>query len=164
MKVACLFTDSIYTLVVSDRGGTKRDVLDLGFTGAWETTGGDGMARVGSAERGGISETFIKTEVGVSGTGGMTGMDVGTSDYALPALVVLASDPRTYLSPHSADSWLVLRVVSLWRFCNTSVGGRSGNSEGSGTFSSGMGLPQKKRFQASKRALISAKIVSILAE
>ena len=49
MKAACLLTDSIYALVVFDRGGIGRDVLDPGLVGIGETTGGDGMDGAGSA-------------------------------------------------------------------------------------------------------------------
>ena len=122
------------------------------------------MVRARSTGRGGVSESSIGTEVGVSGVGTGTGAGVGTSGCALPASTVMASDPRAYLSPDSADSWLVLRVVGVWRFYNTSVGRRSEDSERSGIFSSRTGLPWKKRFRALKRAHISAKIVSILAE
>ena len=51
MKVACLLTDSIYALVVSDRGRTGRDVLDPGFVGMGEAIGGDDTTGVGSAGR-----------------------------------------------------------------------------------------------------------------
>ena len=165
VKVACLLTDSIYALAVSDRGRIGMDVLDFGFTGIEETIGGDGIAGARSAGRGRVLEIVIGTEIGVSRTIVGTGAGVGTSsDYALLASLVLALDPGACLSLDSADSWLVLRVVGVWRFCNTSVGGRFENSKRSGTFSSGMGLPRKKWFRASKKALISAKIVSILAE
>ena len=121
MKAVCLLTYSMYVLAVSDRGGTRRDVLDSGFTSVGETTGGDGMTGAGSAGRGGVSEICVRTEAGVSGTGVGTRVGVGTSGCALLALVVLASDPGACLSPDSADSWLVLRVVGVWRFCNTSL-------------------------------------------
>ena len=141
MKAACFLIDSMYALAVSDRGGIGRDVFDSGFTDAGETAGGDGIAGVGSAGRDGVSETFVGTKAGVSGTVVGIGAGVGTSSgCALPASMVLASNHGAYLSPDSADSWLVLRVVGVWRFCNTSVGRRSGNSERFGTFSSGTGL------------------------
>ena len=164
MKAACLLTDSIYALAISDRGGTRRDVLDPGFAGVGEATGGDGMTRAGSARRGGVSEVSIGTGVGVSGVDVGSGAGIGTFGCAFPTSDVMASDLGVGLSPDFADSWLVLRVSGVWRFSNTSIGGRSGNSYRSGTLSSGSGLPWKKRFRASKRALISAKIVSILAE
>ena len=165
VKVAGLLTDSMYALAVFDRGGTGRNVLDSRSTSTGEATGGDGIAEAGSTGRGGVSETFVKNEAGVSGTVVGMGASVGTSSgCALPASLVLASDHGACLSPDSANSWLVLRAVGVWRFCNTFVGGRSGNFERFGTFSSGTGLLQKKQFWASKRALISAKLVSILAE
>ena len=114
MKAACLFTDSMYALVVSNRGRTCKDVLDSGFTGAEETTRGDRIARVGSVGKDGVSKTFVETEAGVSGTIVGMGVGVGTSSCcALPAPMVLASDPRACLSSDSADSWLVLRVVGV---------------------------------------------------
>ena len=164
MKVACLLTDSIYTLAVAARGNTGNDVLALGFAGIGEATGGDGMAGAGSAGRGGVSEMSIGTEIGVSRIDAGTGTGVGTSGRAPPASAVLASDPGAYLSPDFADSWLVLRIGGVWRFCNTSKEGRSRNFDRSRTISSGTGLLWKKRFWASKRALISAKMVSILAD
>ena len=164
MKAACLLTDSIYTLAISDRGGTGRDVLDPGFAGVEEVAGGDDTTRAGSARRDGVLEVSTGTEAWVSGVDIGFEAGIGISGCILSTSDVLATGSRIGLSPDSADSWLVLRVGGVWRFCNTSVGGRSGNSDRSGTLSSGTELPRKKRFRASKRALISAKIVSILAE
>ena len=164
MEATCLLTDSMYALVVSDRGRIGRDVLDPGFAGMGEAAGGDDTTGVESVGRGGVSEVSTGTGAWVFGVGIGSGAGIGTSDCALPTSNVLASDSGASLSPDSADSWLVLRVGGVWRFCNTSVGGRSGNSDRSGTFSNGTGLPRKNRFRASKRALISAKMVSILAE
>ena len=48
MKAACLLTDSIYSLAVSDRGGIEKEVLGLGFASMGETAGGDGTTRAGS--------------------------------------------------------------------------------------------------------------------
>ena len=61
MKAACLLTSSIYSLAVSNEGGTKKDVLGLGFAGVGETAGGDSTTRAGSVERGGVSEVSIGT-------------------------------------------------------------------------------------------------------
>ena len=113
MKAACLLTNSMYALAIFDRGRTGRDVLDSGFTCVEETARGDEMAKAGSAGKGGVLETFVGIEAGVSGTGIRTEVGVGTSDCALPTLVALASDPRACLSLDSADSWLVLRVVGV---------------------------------------------------
>ena len=165
VKAACLLIDSTYILVVSDRGGMGKDVLGSKFTKMGEGAGGDRIARAGSAGRGGVSETVVRTKIGVSGTIVGTEASIDTSSgCVLPASLVLALDPRTCHSPDSVDFWLVLRVVGVWRFCSTSIGGRFGNSMRSGTFSSGTGLPRKKQFRVAKRARISAKIVSILAE
>ena len=170
MKAACLLTDSIYSLAVSDRGGTEKEVLGLGFTGMGEIVGGNGTIGAGSAGRGGVLEVSIGTGSWASGVGVGPGAGVGASGCGLSTSDALASDPGAGLSLDSANSLLVLRVGDVWRFCNTSVGERSGNSDRSGntdrsgTFSSRIGLPRKKRFRVSKRSLISAKMVSILAE
>ena len=144
MKAACLLTDSIYALTVSDRGGREKDVLGLGFASVWETAGGDDMTGAGSVGRGGVLEVSIETGSWASGVsiGSVTG--AGTSSCALPTLDVLALDPGAGLSPDSADSWLVFRVGDVWRFCNTFVGERSGNSDRFGTFSSGKGCPGRR--------------------
>ena len=166
MKAACLLTDSIYSLIVSDNGGTgaENEILGLGFAGVGEMVSGDGTTGAGSAGRGGVSEVSIGIGSWASRVGAGSGTSVGASYCGLSTSDVLASDPGAGLSPDSADSWLVLRVVEIWRFCNTSVDGRSGNSDRSGTFSNRTGLPWKKRFRLLKRTLISAKMVSILAE
>ena len=142
MKAVCLLTDSTYILAVSNRGRMDKDVLDSRFTGLGEGAGGDGIAEAGSVGRGGVSETVVEIETRVFGTVVGTKAGVGTSSSSvLPASLVLALDSGAYRSPDSVDSWLVLRVFGVWRFCSTSIGGRSGNSIRSGTFSSGTGLP-----------------------
>ena len=151
MKAACLLTDSTYALAVSDRDGMGMDVLGSGFTSTREGAGGDGIAGAGSTGRGRVPETVVGTVTGVSGivvgtktgvfgfvvgieTGvseTVVGMEAGvgtSSDCALPASLVLASDPGACYSLDSVYSWLVLKVVGVWRFYSTSVGGRSGNS------------------------------------
>ena len=166
MKAACLLTDSIYFVAVFDSGGTRaeNEILGLGFAGVGEMVGGDGTMGAGSAGRGGVSEVSIGIGFWASGVGARSGIGVGASDCSLSASDVLASDLGAGLSLDFADSWLVLRVVGVWRFYNTSKGGRSKNSDRSGTFFSGTGLPRKKRFQLSKRTLISVKMETILAE
>ena len=142
MKAACFLTNSTYALAVSDRGRMGIDVLGSEFTSTGVGAGGDEIIGAESTRRGGVSEIIVETET--AGSGIIVGMEasVGTSfDCALPASLVPASDLRACRSPDSIDSWLVLRVVGVWRFYNTSIGG---NSVRSGTFSSGMGLPQKK--------------------
>ena len=88
----------------------------------------------------------------------------GDSCWGHSASDVLASDPGAGLLPDSAESRVVLRIVSVYRFCSRSASGRSRKSVRSGNFSNGIGLPQKKRFLLSKRTLISARMVSILVE
>ena len=61
VKAACLLTDSIYSLAVSDRGGTEKEVLGLRFAGMGETAGGDKTTGAGSVGRGGVSEVSIGT-------------------------------------------------------------------------------------------------------
>ena len=51
--------------------------------------------------------------VGTGTLGLGSGTGVGASCGGLSASDVLASDPRAGLSPDSADSWLVLRVVGV---------------------------------------------------
>ena len=94
-----------------------------------------------------------------TGTGSGPGTGVGASCCGRSASDVLMSDAEA-----SVESQVVLRVVGIYRFCNNSVGRRSGKSVRSGTFSSRTGLPWKKRFRLSKRILISARMVSILVE
>ena len=171
MKAACLLTDSMYSLAVSDSSGigVGNGTLGLGFDGTGEVVGGDGTTGAGSTGRGGVSVVSIGTEswssgVGAgsgtsvevgseTGAGSGSGTGVGASCCGRSASDVLASDPGA-----SIESRVVLRVVGVCRFCNNSGGGRSG------TFSSGTGLPRKKRFRLSKRILISARMVSILVE
>ena len=177
VKVACLLTDSMYSLAVSDSGGIEagNGTLGLGFDGTGEVVGGDGTMGAGSTGRGGVSVVSIGTESWSSGVGAGSGTGVevgsgtgagagpgtgvGVSCYGRSASNVLANDLRA-----SVESWVILRVVGVCRFCNNSGGGRSGKSVRSGTFSSGTGLPRKKRFWLSKRILISARMVSILVE
>ena len=105
MKAACLLTNSIYALAISDRGRIGMDVLGSGFADTKETTGGDGIAGAKSMGRDEISNTIDGTETEVSGTIVGTEVVVGTSfGCALPASLVLASDPRACLSPDSVDS------------------------------------------------------------
>ena len=61
MKAACLLTDSIYFLIVSNSGGLRvgTGTLGLEFAGAGEMVGGDGMTGAGFAERGAVSEMSI---------------------------------------------------------------------------------------------------------
>ena len=150
VKATCLLTDSIYSLAVSDNGGigAGTGILGLGFAGVGEVVGGDGMTGAGFAGRGGISEVSIGIGAWTSGvdTNSGTGVEVdsgigvGASGCGLFASDVLASNPGAGLPPDSSD-WFVLRIVGVWRFCNNSVGGRSGKSVGSGTFSNGIRLP-----------------------
>ena len=171
MKAACLLTDSMYSLVVSNSGGigAGNGTLGLGFDGTGEVVGGDGTTGAGSTGRGGVSVVSIGTESWSSGVGAgsRTGVEVGpgtgagsgpgrgvgASCYGRSASDVLASDLGA-----SVELRVILRVVGVCRFCNSSGGGRSG------TYSSGTRLPRKKRFRLSKRILISARMVSILVE
>ena len=177
MKAACLLTDSMYSLAVSDSGGigAGSGTLGLGFDGTDEVLGGDGTTEAGFMGRDGVSVVSIGTEswssgVGAgsgtsvevgsgSGAGSGPGTGVGASCYSRFASNVLASDPGA-----SIESRVVLRVVGICRFCNNSGGGRFGKSVRSGNFSNGVGLHRKKRFRLSKRTLISARMVSILVE
>ena len=93
MKAACLLTDSIYALVVFDRGGTKKDVLGFGFAGMAETVDGDDTNGAGSVGRGGVLEVSIETGSWASGVSVGSGAGAGTSGCALPTSDVLASDP-----------------------------------------------------------------------
>ena len=182
MKAACLLTDSMYSLAVSNSGGigAGNGTLGHGFAGVGEVVGGVGTTGAGSTGRGGVSEVSIGIGVWTSGVdtsfgtgvevgsgtriGAGPGTGVGASCCGWSASDVLASDPGAGLPMDSTDSWFVLRVVDVWRFCNNSVGGRSGKSVRSETFTNGTGLPRKKRFRLSKRTLISARMVSILVE
>ena len=64
MKAACLLTDSMYSLAVSDSGGVGagNGTLGLGFDGTSEVVGGDGTTGAGSMGRGGVSVVSIGTE------------------------------------------------------------------------------------------------------
>ena len=64
MKAACLLTDSMYSLAVSDSGeiGAGNGTLGLGFDGTGESLGGDGTTRVEFVGRGGVSVVSIGTE------------------------------------------------------------------------------------------------------
>ena len=66
---ACLLTDSIYSLAVSDNGGigAETGILGLGFADVGEVVGGDGTTGAGSAERGGVSEVSIRIGAWTSG-------------------------------------------------------------------------------------------------
>ena len=61
MKAACLLTDSIYSLAVSDSDGIGFETGTLGrrFAGVGEVVGGDGTAGEGSTGRGDVSELSI---------------------------------------------------------------------------------------------------------
>ena len=129
MKAACLLTDSIYSLAVSDRGETGAEVLGLGFASVGEVVGGDGTTGAGSAESGGVLEVSIgiKSWASKVGAGSGTGVDVGCGTSAgvgpgtgvgasccdLPASDVLASDPGAGLPPDSTEFGFVLRVVGV---------------------------------------------------
>ena len=110
MKAACLLTDSIYSLAVSDRGGIEKEVLGLGFASMGKIAGGDGMTRAGSVGRSGVSEVSIGTGSWASRVGVGSKIGVGTSNCGLSTFDVLTSDLGAGLSLDSADSWLVLRV------------------------------------------------------
>ena len=82
MKAACLLTDSMYSLAVSDSDGVgaENGTLGLGFDGTSEVVGGDGTTGAGSTRRGGVSVVSIGTEswsFGV-GAGFRTGVEVGS--------------------------------------------------------------------------------------
>ena len=64
MKVACLLTDSMYSLAVSDSGGigAGNGTLGLGFDGTCESVGGDGTTGAEFVGRGGVSVVSIGTE------------------------------------------------------------------------------------------------------
>ena len=115
MKAACLLTDSIYSLAVSDSGGTgaENEILGLGFAGMGEMVGGDGTTEAGSTGRGGVSKVSIGIGSWAPGVGTGSGTGVGASCCGRSASDVLASDPGAGLSLESADSWIVLRVVGI---------------------------------------------------
>ena len=157
-----------------ERNVSKRRHLQ-GVRHTSEVVGGDGTTRAGSTGRGGVSVVSIGTESWSSriGAGSGTGVEVGSGTDAgsgprtgvgASCCSRSASDVLAFNPGASIESRVVLRVVGVCRFCNNSVGGRSGKSVKSGTFSSGTGLLRKKRFQLSKRILISTRMVSILVE
>ena len=131
MKAAGLFTDSMYSLAISDSGGVGvgNGTLGCGFAGVGAVVGEDGMAREGSTGRGGVSEVSIGIGVWTSGvdtdsgtgvevgSGIRIGVDLGTgvgaSCCGWSALDVLASDPGAGLLPDSAKSRIVLRIVGV---------------------------------------------------
>ena len=82
MKAACLLTDSMYSLAISDSGGVGagNGTLGPGFDGTSEVVGGDGTTGAGSTRRGGVSVVSIGTKSWSSGvgTGSGTGVDVGS--------------------------------------------------------------------------------------
>ena len=131
MKAACLLTDSIYFLVVSDSGeiGAGNGTLGLGFASIGEVVEGDGTTGAGSAGRGGVSEVSIETgswpsgvgagsrtgaEIGSgTGTSASRGTEIGASCCGRSASDILASDLGAGLPSDSVESWVVLRVVSV---------------------------------------------------
>ena len=84
MKVACLLTDSIYSLAISDRGGAEEEVLGFGFAGVGETVGGDGRTGAGAVGRGGVLEVSIEIGSWTSGVGIDSRTGVGASGCGLP--------------------------------------------------------------------------------
>ena len=84
--------------------------------------------------------------------------------WAFVTSLDMASDTGSFGNPNLDKSRFVLNVVGVYRLYRTSSDGRSRNSERSGTLSREMELVRRNRFHAVKRARISAKIVSILAE
>ena len=86
MKVACLLTDSMYSLVVSANSGIgiKYRTFGLGFDGVGEVVGGDGTTGAGSMGRGGVLVVSIGTESWPSGVGAGsgTGVEVGSGTGA----------------------------------------------------------------------------------
>ena len=86
MKAACLLTDSMYSLAVSDNGGigAGNGTLGLGFDGVSEVVGGDGTTGAGSTGRDGVLVVSIGTESWPSGVGvGFgTGVEVGSGTEA----------------------------------------------------------------------------------
>ena len=63
MKVACLLTDSMYSLAVSANGGlgVGSGALGLGSDAASESVGGDGTTGAGLMGRGGVLVVSIGT-------------------------------------------------------------------------------------------------------
>ena len=121
MKAACLLTNSIYSLDVSDSGGTgaENGILGLEFAGVGEVVGGDGTTGAGSIRVGSWTSRVgagsgTCVEVGLrtcAGVGPRTGVDALCC--GLSALDVLASDPGAGLPLDSAESWFVLRVFGV---------------------------------------------------
>ena len=64
MKAACLLTNSIYSLAVSDSGGIGAGTRTwgLGFANVGEVVGGDGTTGARSAGKGGVLEVSIGIE------------------------------------------------------------------------------------------------------
>ena len=95
---ACLVTDSAYILVVFDRGGKGKEVLDSRFTGPEEGAGGDRITGVGLAGRGGVASEA----------------SVGTScDRVLSTSLDQTLDPGSCHPPDSVVSGFVLSVVGV---------------------------------------------------
>ena len=63
MKAACLLTDSMYSLAVSDNGGigAGSGALGLGLDVTGELVGGDRTTGAGLMGRGGVSVVSIGT-------------------------------------------------------------------------------------------------------
>ena len=64
MKAACLLTDSMYSLAVSDSGGigAGNGTLGLGFDGTGESVSRGGAMGAEFVGRGGVSVVSIGTE------------------------------------------------------------------------------------------------------
>ena len=92
MKAACLLTDSIYSLAISDRGRTKKDVLGLAFASVEETAGRDGTTGAGSVGRSGILVVSIGIGSWASDVCVGSGAGVGASGCGLSTSDVLAFD------------------------------------------------------------------------
>ena len=109
-----------------------------------------------------------RLELALSGAGVIFGVNAGTlfvrCTPKTPLGLDLASDPRSFGNPNLDKLGFIFNFIAVVRPCSTSSGGRSRNSERSKTLSKGIGLVQRSRFHATKRACISARIVSILAE
>ena len=103
LPAACLLTDSMYSLVVSDNGGigAGNETLGRGFAGVGEVVGRDGTTEAGSTGRGGVSKVSIGIGVWTSGvdTSSGTGVEVdsgtevGASCCSRSASDILASNP-----------------------------------------------------------------------
>ena len=81
MKAACLLTDSIKSLAISDSSGVGvgNGTLGCKFARVGAVVGEDGTMGAGSTGRGGVSEVSIRIGVWTSGidTGSGTGVEVG---------------------------------------------------------------------------------------